>query len=459
MLRCGRGLLVIFLTSQLGFKDERAYAIYSVFAAIGYAGPVLAGLLADKLVGFRNMILSGGILITLGHVAMSLIELKSDLIYVGLALIAVGTGMFKGNITNLLGACYAPHDPERSRGFTLFYVGVNVGAFLSAISCGYVAHLYGWNYGFGLAGVGMLIGLITFVNFEYILEHNNNASLLNPIRKQLFGIKTTNVLLIGGIISAFLVSKMIMYSEFFANALTIVGIIVFGSFLYIILKSPAEQRKNLLVLSILIIFFMCFFALEMQIGSLINLFTERNVIDQVFGVKIPSAVSQAITPLSIIILGSIIGAYMKFNPKYTTARFAFGILTMAICFFILYIGCLNADSQGKVGYLYLLIGMSFIGLGELYIGTLVQIQATLLAPNGLKGLVMGMVMLAAAFSNLAGVAISKFMSVPSINGEINNLESLAIYKLGFLNIAIFNLGLVGVFLVFYKFINNVISKQ
>jgi POT family proton-dependent oligopeptide transporter len=117
-----RGLLVIFLTSQLGFKDERAYAIYSVFAAIGYAGPVLAGLLADKLVGFRNMILSGGILITLGHATMSLIELKSDLIYVGLALIAVGTGMFKGNITNLLGACYASHDPERSRGLTLFYV-------------------------------------------------------------------------------------------------------------------------------------------------------------------------------------------------------------------------------------------------------------------------------------------------------------------------------------------------
>lgn len=453
-----RGLLVIFLTSQLGFKDEKAYAIYSVFAAIGYAGPVLAGFLADKLVGFRNMVLIGGIIITLGHAVMSLIELKSDLIYIGLAFIAVGTGMFKGNISNLLGSCYNANDPERNRGFTLFYVSVNLGSFIATVSCGYIAHLYGWNYGFGLAGVGMLIGLITFVNFEYILQNNIITNSGFIVRAKLLGMRTPNILFIGGIILSLAVSGVIMYSEFFASSLALVGLIVLGIFIYIIYKSTADQRKNLVVLLIMIIFFMCFFALEMQFGSLINLFTKRNVVDNILGITIPATISQAINPLSIMVFGSVIGRYMKFSPKYNTMIFASGLLSMAISFFILYIGCLNADSNGKVGYLYMFIAISVIGIGELCIGPLIQAQATLLAPRGLKGLIMGMVMLSLAFSNLAGIIISKFMSVPSIKGEVNCLESLSIYTTGFLNIALFNLGLTAIFLILYKFINGVIAK-
>lgn len=454
-----RSLLVIFLTSQLGFKDEKAYAIYSLFAAIGYAGPVLAGFLADKLVGFRSMVLIGGVIIIIGHAVMSFVELKTDFIYLGLALIAVGTGMFKGNISNLLGSCYNENDSERNRGFTIFYVGINLGAFLASLSCGYVAHLYGWNYGFGLAGIGMMIGLITFINFEYILKTSIKVHPLNPIRQKLFGIKTPTILFTGGLIVAILVAQMIMYSELFANVLAIIGVISFSVFVYIILKLPSEQRKKLIVLLILIVFLMCFFALEMQLGSLIALFTHRNVHNEILGMNIPAAVSQAINPLAIIILGSMMSSWMKFNSKYITATFGFGILTMAICFFILYMGCLNANSEGQVGYIYIIVGISIMSLGELCIGPVLNSQATLLSPNGLRGLTMGMIMLALAFSNLAGIVIAKFMSIPSVNGEVNHLESLSIYQEGFFNIAIFNLGFVVIFLVFYKFINKVISKQ
>lgn len=454
-----RALLVIFLTSQLGFEDKKAYAIYSVFAAISYMGPVLGGVLADRLLGFRNMVLIGGIIMVLGHIFMLLVELKQELIYIGLALIAIGTGMFKGNITNLLGSCYTANDPERSRGFTLFYVGVNLGSFLAAISCGFLAHLYGWSYGFGLAGVGMVIGVITFIKFEYVLAERNLAPSSNIMKKNLLGVNVIYVLFAGFILLTITASKVIMHSENFVNILALAGALIFSIFAYLIFKSPAKQKRNLIALSILIVFYTLFFALEMQLGSLINLFTQRNVVSKVLGIQIPTMVSQAINPLSIIVLGSMLGLYMRFDSKYSTAIFAFGIVTMSICFFILYIGCLNADSAGKVQYLYLLIAISFMGLGELCIGPLLQEQATLLSPKGLKGMIMGIVMLANAFANLAGVIIAKFMSIPSINGQVNSLESLAIYQEGFWNIALFNLGLVGIFLLFYRFINKIIVKQ
>lgn len=118
-----RALLVLFLTSQLNLVDEDAYAIYSLFAAIGYSLDVLRGFLADKLLGFRKMVLVGGSVITLGHLFMGFMSFKPTLIYNGLALIAVGTGMFKGNVANLLGACYKEDDEDRNKGFTLFHVG------------------------------------------------------------------------------------------------------------------------------------------------------------------------------------------------------------------------------------------------------------------------------------------------------------------------------------------------
>jgi proton-dependent oligopeptide transporter, POT family len=452
-----RALLILFLTSQLHLADQESYTIYALFAAIGYALPVLGGFLADKLMGYRNMVLIGGITITCGHIFLGLMKFYPDFIYLGLAMVAVGTGMFKGNITNLLGTCYEKNDPERSRGFTLFYVGVNLGSFLSSILCGYLAHLYGWEYGFGLAGIGMAIGLCVFIKFQHIL---GDAGLANKsvAGKKILGFNFFPIILISSILLAVLVSKMLMASEYFANLLAYSGVIMLMLFFYIIAKSDKTEQRGLVVLSILIAFLMCFFALEMQLGSLINLFSQRNIDNEILGVTVPASLSQAINPMSIIILGSIFGRYMKFSKKYVTRKFLLGIFTMVLCFLVLYIGCLDANSDGKVSYVYLILSISLMGLGELCVAPLVQEQATLLAPKNLRGMVMGIVLLSLAFSNLAGIIISKFMSIPSVNGEIDSLVSLEIYKAGFLKICLFNVALTIIFLLFYRFVNRTISK-
>jgi POT family proton-dependent oligopeptide transporter len=227
-------------------------------------------------------------------------------------------------------------------------------------------------------------------------------------------------------------------------------------FFYIIAKSGESERRGLIALVILIAFLMLFCALEMQLGSLINLFSQRNINNEIFGYSVPASLSQAINPLSIIVFGAIFARFMKFSKKNATMKFTFGIFTMAICFFVLYMGCLAANEYGKVSYIYLLVSISFMGIGELCIAPLVFEQATNLAPKHLKGLVMGMVMLSLAFANLAGIIISKFMSIPKVGGAVDSLVSLEIYREGFLNIAFFNVGLTILFLLFYRFVNKVI---
>lgn len=450
-----RALLVIFLTSHLGYTDPQAYAIYSLFAALCYATPVIGGIIADRLVGFRNMVIIGGIIITLGHIFLAFINFNSQLVYLGLALIAVGSGMFKGNITNLLGVCYHGYSPEeRTRGFTLFYVSFNIGSFIASIACGYIARLYGWHYGFGVAGIGMVLGLLVFLRFQYLFGQEGLSPKAELMQQKFLGMNIITILIIANLLAALVVAKMLMFSEFFSNILVIFGIGTLLAFNYILIKLPIEQRRNLIALSIITAFFMLFFALEMQLGSLIALFIERNVNNKILGITVPASVFQAINPLSIILLG-IACSKFKIAKKYATVVFTFGLLTMAICFFLLYIGCLSSI-DGKVEVSYLIIAISFIGLGEVCIGPLVQEQTTQLAPPHLRGIVMGMLMLSLAFSNLVGIVIAKFMSVPSINGEVDCLQSLEIYKAGFLNIAMFNLGFVALFLLFYRFVNRII---
>ena len=216
----------------------------------------------------------------------------------------------------------------------------------------------------------------------------------------------------------------------------------------IIVTSENRQRNNLIALTILIIFQLIFYALEMQLGSLMNLFAERNVSKTILGYVLPASIYQAINPFSIIIFGGLIGAYNKPRKNTQLISFGLGLFTMALCFYILWFGCLNADETGNTHYLYLIVGLSFMGIGEILVAPYIYSQATILAPTNLKGFVMGIVLLSMAYANLAGPIIAKFMAVPHVDGVFDPFQSLAIYKAGFLQIANFNVLIVIIFSVF-----------
>lgn len=361
----------------------------------------------------------------------------------------------KGNVSNLLGSCYQENDPNRDSGFTLFYIGVNLGGFLAAILCGYAAHTYGWNYGFGLAGISMLLGIS-------ILEGKGLPVKPDNLTKTLIGkVSKENLVWIGAIGMSFICSIILMYSENMMLLFTIIGITTLAYASYEFTKQSAKDQRNMLLLGLLTIFFVCFFALEMQIGSLIALFTERNVDNTIFGITIPSTVSQSMNPLSIILMGALANKlWKKIGDKGNLTRFGGGLVMMVFSFLALYLGCLNATDQGLVHYAYLILSAFAMGIGELCIAPLMLSLCSLLAPKKLKGFFMGMLMLSMAFSNMAGILISKFMSVPKAeNGLIDSLISLNIYQEGFFKIMIFNIALCIVFIIITPIINKITKKS
>lgn len=453
-----RALLVLYLTSSLGFSDPKAYAIYALFAAIGYAIPPLAGILADKYIGFQKMIIIGAIIMCLGHLFMSLTVFNSPFIYLGLALIAVGTGFFKGNVTNLLGSLYEnePIDSAaKDKGFTLFYIAINIGMGLSAISCGYFANNFGWHYGFGLAGVGMFFGLIIFIKFKHLLGHhglNPNApskiSINHPLLKSIFY----------AIILAIFTILAIYYSETFSVYFGYFGIIILAILGKAIYNCNPLERGRILLLMTLTIFLVCFYALEMQLGSLINLFTERNVNRVVLGYEIPSAVLQGINPFTIILIGPmLVSTLSNFSKKTPLPRFATGLFLNVACFITIYIGCLTAV-DGKAHIMYLFIGIMFMSIVELFIAPLLQSLFVTLSPLRYRGFMMGIYMFGWSYSNLAAVLLSKFMSIPK-ESVGDSVASMAIYKQGFFHILMFNLGLFLVFMLSYPLLKKLVKKH
>ncbi|HHH31300.1 MAG TPA: MFS transporter, partial [Polyangiaceae bacterium] len=156
-----RALLILYMTSSMGYSDDDAYGIYAAYGAMVYATPIVGGLIAEKLMGYRKAIFWGGTLMALGHFAMAF---EYEIIfYLALALLILGNGFFKPNISSFIATFYEKNDPRKDGAYTIFYMGINAGAMLTPLTCGYIGEQVGWHYGFGLAGVGMVLGLVVFV--------------------------------------------------------------------------------------------------------------------------------------------------------------------------------------------------------------------------------------------------------------------------------------------------------
>ncbi|HYQ18101.1 MAG TPA: oligopeptide:H+ symporter, partial [Polyangiaceae bacterium] len=161
-----RALLVYYMTRHFRYSDDAAYVVYGSYTALVYTTPVIGGMLADKLLGSRKAVLFGGVLMALGHFAMAF----DKLFYLALALLICGNGFFKPNISAIVGRVYSDDDRKRDRAFAIFYMGINLGGMAAGV-CGYLGETFGWHLGFGLAGIGMLIGLVVFTWGQRFLGH------------------------------------------------------------------------------------------------------------------------------------------------------------------------------------------------------------------------------------------------------------------------------------------------
>ena len=271
-----RALLILYLTKHWNFSDAQSYIIYGAYTSLVYIMPVFGGMLADRILGSRKAVTFGAILLVLGHTGMAF-ESNVQIFYLSLALIISGVGFLKPNISTMVGALYAEGDPRRDPGFTIFYMGINIGAFTASLLCGYLGETYGWSYGFGAAGIGMLIGLVIFLwGQDYLEGHAEPTSNLYQEKK--FNVTYENWAYISGILMVLFSWLLIQNQEVVGNLLGGFGAICVAFWLfYALFKCSAEERDRLLVVGILILFSLIFWALFEQAGSSLNILTDRGV--------------------------------------------------------------------------------------------------------------------------------------------------------------------------------------
>lgn len=437
-----KALLIFYLTKYHFFSDNEGNHLVGSYAALVYAIPVIGGMLADKYLGFRKAVTFGAILLVLGHLGMayeghqaymendSIVRDESALqvFYFSLALIIMGVGFLKPNISTIVGALYEEGDPRRDSGFTIFYMGINLGSALATIICGWLGENYGWSYGFGAAGVGMIGGLITFLwGQKYLIgkaEPNNHAIL----KEKIGGLISREwMIYLGGIGGVFIAWQMVQYHVVVGYTLTTISIAA-TAFLawFLIAKCNPIERARMGVLIVLIIFTVIFWALFEQAYTSMNLFADR-IIDRSINLsfisakEIPASSFLSLNAIFIIIFAPILAWFWvklgRLNPN-VPIKFAFGIILAGLGFGMLVLGIKFADDAGKVAMIWLVGAYLLHTFGELCLSPVGLSAVTKLSVQSIVGVMMGAWFLATAGSEYIAALLANIASVETIEGEV-----------------------------------------
>ncbi len=427
-----RALLILYMVAPaakggLGFATEKAAAIYGLYTGAVYFTSIPGGFIADRLLGLRRAVLIGGILIACGHFSMALNVLP--LFYAGLVLIVLGTGLLKANIASIVGQLYPTGDVRRDAGFSIFYMGINTGAFVSPIVCGYLGQKVGWHWGFGAAGVGMTLGVI-----QYVLGQPR----LGDAGLQFEKAKDAGALW-AKLIGALLVLSAVIYWLWpYRDLVILIGTAALFSWILKQCESPLEKKRTLAVI-VLFVFATLFWAGFEQAGSSLNLFADQVTRTTLFGYDFPSSWFQSVQPLFIILLAPVFAwAWIRLGSREPSspAKFAYGLLNVGLGFLVVAIAAwLYTQDQQRVSPLWLVLCYFLHTLGELSLSPVGMSTVSKLAPPRVLGLMMGVWYLSISLGNFLGSRIAGFFDkfpLPELFGAVFLTSAAAALVLAFL---------------------------
>ncbi len=444
-----RALLILYMVNVFKFDDTKANLTYGSYAAFVYAMPVLGGFIADKLLGYRKSLFFGGILMALGNLTMLIPQAWS--FYLGLSIIIIGNGFFKPNISSMVGKLYKDGDNRRDAGFSLFYMGINIGAFIGSLICGYVGQTINWNLGFGLAGFFMLAGLFVFYKGQHTLGPiGETPEKTEQMEKGFAGISLEKLVYIGCFLLIPVFFVLLKNYEFTKYIMNIFGPIALIYVIYVGLKEGKEAFSKIVVALILTFFSMLFWSFYEQGGGSLNLFAERNV--EMLGLS-SAAVNNSVNPLWVILLSPLFGfLWIKLGKKNlepnSPVKFAIGLLLLGLSFYIFVLAS-QGTANGKISLLAFVFGYFVMTCGELCLSPIGLSAITKLSPAKMVGLMMGMWFLASAFGQYLAGVIGTMMAIPSEGDAgvpMGAAQSLAIYSGVFEKIALISVAS-GVFLL------------
>jgi POT family proton-dependent oligopeptide transporter len=422
-----RAMLILFMVDAvshggLGIDDRTASSIYGLYLACGYLLALLGGYIADRLIGQQRAVLIGGVLIMIGNA--TLISGTAQVFFLGLLINVFGVGMLKPNISAIVAQLYPEGGSRRDAGFSIFYMGINLGSFLGSLLVPLFAARYGWHWGFALPAAGMLLGLVQFLKTRRYLG-NCGVALAPDARR---GSWLPILLLLGavGVVAALAIGGAITLN---ANAIAIgaswlIVVLAIAYFTYLIFFAglTREERNRAYVLIALFVGCAIFFAGYEQMGASFNLFAQRYTDRHLFGWQIPAGVLQAVNPVLIIVFAPVIAAVWlalgrRNRDLSAPAKFAAGLIFLGLGFLVMYVAAGYVLTGHKVLMTWLVATYLLHTWGELCLSPVGLSSMTKLVPTRFVGQVLGVWFMATALgTNLAGQL--------SGNYDANNLESL-----------------------------------
>lgn len=429
-----RALLVLYLVNSQNYSESDALHIYAVYTGLVYLTPLIGGYLADRFLGSQKAIFIGGLTMMIGHFLMAF----PNFLYLAIGMLIIGNGYFKPNISSLLGRLYKPDDVRRDSGFSIFYVGINLGAFLAPLIVGYVGETINWHYGFAIAGFGMLAGLIQFyIGQNKIIKEDisSQSKKLNPAD---WGIITLVSLINLPLILVILELNQII-NDFFFEILAILIILIFFYFItkkkqLLAVKKDIKRIAYIGILSIFVIFFWMGFE---QAGGSLTLFANNSVDRNFLGFVIPASFFQSINPLIIILIGPMIANFWlsvdrSKNKINTSQKMGLGLLLLASGFFLIML--VNNSSETSIS-LWWLVGVYFLHtMGELCLSPIGLSMVSKVSPKKIASLMMGFWFLSSAVANFTAGKLPAIL-------ESNNLDLFT-----FLSVSSLVAGLVLIFI-------------
>jgi POT family proton-dependent oligopeptide transporter len=435
-----RGVLAIFMVSQLSLTDKESNLKYGAIQAFVYAFTFIGGIFADKILGFKKSLFFGGIVMITGNLIIAFSP--QDMFYFGITLSIIGTGFFKPNISSMVGELYKEDDPRRDAGFGLFYSGINIGALLGGAICVYLGKYHSWSLAFLAAAIVMIIGLITFAFTKKTLGPIGDSPLLHlPDAKR----KSREMMVYAGsLLSIPLILIMVKNTAYTDMFMYTIGPVAILYFLFELMKLKTSVDKSKLIAAFLFIAFsILFWAFFEQSGGSLSLFAANNLSDHLLFFHIdPNIVNNTSNSLFVILFSPLVGLLWigmnkrKLEPN-TVIKFGLGFLFLSAAFYVFYYTRFFADSNGVTSLNIFALAYLVITLGELCLSPIGLSIITKLSPKHLSGMMMGLWFLGSAYGQYVAGILGAGMSTP--NDDAGKLEKLMAYTDGYKQLAIYAL--------------------
>jgi len=455
-----RALLTLYMVEEifksLSNRDFATAAVYASYGSLVYASTVIGGQVSDKILGMRSSIFLGGVLMAIGHFVLAI---ENDIaFFLALAFIIVGNGFFKPNISTFVGALYEDGDVRKDSGFTIFYMGINIGGWIAPLLCGGLAVTYGYHYGFALAGFGMMAGLIFFWSGikRNVFGDKGLPPNMEVYEKPVLGIPQKTLIPLLSVLFVPVIAYILSSYESITTKDTfligeknlvgiiflVIGLVITAYMIKILAKVTSEERKKLMM-AILITFFMTlFWGFHELSGSVITLFASRNVALDGF---MTAAQTNSLNSMFIILLAipiSWLWGYLtkkNLNPR-TPYKFGLGLVLAGASFYVLALSKGSADENGMVPFAYLIVMYLVLSIGELFMSPVGLSKITSLSPKRIVAFMMGIWFLSSAYAFQIVGFIGKQLAVESTDVNVGGLDTLAIYTDGFMLISQYALG-------------------